>query len=100
MVFKAPLFSAREQGALLNPETLQDFARRCRELMAGARTNVASEQLRVWAEEFEERAAILTREAGASEGPQKNCGELRSGSTAPVASAPGKVPAVMAGAPA
>jgi hypothetical protein len=39
--------------------------------MAGAHTNIAREQLRVWAEEFEERAAILTREAGASEGPHK-----------------------------
>jgi hypothetical protein len=64
-------FLHRSRGAPLNPETLQDFARRCRELMAGARTNIAREQLRVWAEEFEERAAILTRGAEASEGPQK-----------------------------
>ena len=31
--------------------------------MRTARTNVAREQLRVWAEEFEEQAAIIAREA-------------------------------------
>jgi hypothetical protein len=33
--------------------------------MPTAQTNVAKEQLRVWAEEFEEQAAILARETAA-----------------------------------
>jgi hypothetical protein len=49
----------------MNPISLRDFAQRCRELMRAARTNVAKEQLRVWAEEFEEQAAILARETAA-----------------------------------
>ena len=33
--------------------------------MRTARTNVVKEQLRIWAEEFEEQAAILVREPAA-----------------------------------
>ena len=46
----------------MKPASLRDIAQRCRELMRTAQTNVAREQLRVWAEEFEEQAAILARE--------------------------------------
>jgi hypothetical protein len=49
----------------MNPASLRDFAQRCRELMHTARTNVVKEQLRVWADEFEEEAMILAREAAA-----------------------------------
>jgi len=52
-------------GGLMNPISLRDFAQRCRELIRTAQTNVAKEQLRVWAEEFEEQAAILARETAA-----------------------------------
>jgi hypothetical protein len=44
---------------------LRDFAQRCRELTRAAQTNVAKEQLRVWAEEFEEQAAISAGETAA-----------------------------------
>ena len=49
----------------MNPVSLRDFVQRCRELIRTAQTNVAKEQLRVWAEEFEEQAAILARETAA-----------------------------------
>jgi hypothetical protein len=49
----------------MNPTSLLYFAQRCRELMRTARTNLAKEQLRVWAEEFEQQAAILAREPAA-----------------------------------
>jgi hypothetical protein len=49
----------------MNPASLRDFAQRCRELMRTARTNVVKEQLRIWAEEFEEQVAILAREPAA-----------------------------------
>ena len=47
----------------MKPASLRDFAQRCRGLMPTAQTNVAREQLRVWAEEFEEQAATIAREA-------------------------------------
>jgi hypothetical protein len=34
------------------------FAQSLREMMRRARTDVVREQLRIWAEEFEERAAV------------------------------------------
>jgi hypothetical protein len=46
----------------MNSVSLLAIAQRCRELMRTARSNVVQEQLRVWAEEFEEQAAILDRE--------------------------------------
>ena len=49
----------------MNPVSLRDLAQRCRELMRTARTNVVKEQLRIWAEEFEEQVAILAREPAA-----------------------------------
>jgi hypothetical protein len=56
-------FFAPKLGVLMKPASLRHFAQRCRGLMRTARTNVAREQLRVWAEEFEEQAAIIAREA-------------------------------------
>ena len=44
------------------PAYLRDFARRCRELMLDARTDVAKRQLALWGEEFERRAESLERE--------------------------------------
>ncbi len=41
---------------------LRRFARRMHELMLRARTEAAREQLRIWAEEFEARAAALDAE--------------------------------------
>jgi hypothetical protein len=41
---------------------LRRFARRMHELMLCARTEPAREQLRIWAEEFEARAAALDAE--------------------------------------
>jgi hypothetical protein len=56
---------AKARGVLMNPASLRDLAQRCRELMRAAQTNVAKEQLRVWAEEFEEQAAISAGETAA-----------------------------------
>ena len=52
-------------GVLMKPASLRDFAQRCRELIPAAQTNIAKEQLRVWAEEFEEQAAISAGETAA-----------------------------------
>ena len=46
----------------MNSEFLLRFARRMRDLMLRARTDAAREQLRIWAEEFEARAAALETE--------------------------------------
>ena len=43
---------------------LHEFARRCREMMAGARTEAARRQLAMWVEEFEQRAETVERELG------------------------------------
>jgi len=43
----------------MEAEFLRRFARRMRELMLRARTEAAREQLRIWAEEFDERAASV-----------------------------------------
>jgi hypothetical protein len=48
----------------MEAEFLRRFAQRMRALMLRSRTEAAREQLRLWAEEFEERAAALDREAG------------------------------------
>jgi hypothetical protein len=40
----------------MDPAFFRDFARRCRELMTVARTDVARRQLATWVEEFEQRA--------------------------------------------
>ena len=41
----------------MNAASMRSMAQRCRQLMCAARTNLAKEQLRVWAEEFEEQTA-------------------------------------------
>lgn len=46
----------------MDPAFLREFARRCREVMAGARTEAARQQLATWVEEFEHRAEALERE--------------------------------------
>jgi hypothetical protein len=43
----------------MDSDFLLRFARRMRDLMLRARTEAAREQLRIWAEEFEARAAAL-----------------------------------------
>jgi hypothetical protein len=61
----------------MEAEFLRRFAQRMRALMLRSRTEAAREQLRLWAEEFEERAAALDREAGNN---QDNACDSRSGS--------------------
>lgn len=48
----------------MEAEFLRRFARRMRELMLRARTEAAKEQLRIWAEEFDERAAAVDLQPG------------------------------------
>jgi len=56
----------------MDPAFLRQFARRCREVMAGARTDAARQQLATWVEEFEHRADALERElAGRPTGEAK-----------------------------
>ena len=43
----------------MESEFLLRFARRMRDLMLRARTEPAREQLRIWAEEFEAKAAAM-----------------------------------------
>ena len=52
----------------MDSEFLLRFARRMRELMLRARTEPAREQLRIWAEEFEARAAAVETEQQGSHG--------------------------------
>jgi hypothetical protein len=47
----------------MNADFFRRFAQQCRELIARARTDPAKEQLRIWAEEFDERADALERAA-------------------------------------
>jgi hypothetical protein len=51
----------------MEAEFLRRFARRMRDLMLRARTEAAREQLRLWAEEFEHRAAALDSDSGNGE---------------------------------
>ena len=51
-------------GDFMEAEFLRRFARRMRELMLRARTEAAREQLRIWAEEFDERAAAVDMQPG------------------------------------
>jgi hypothetical protein len=48
----------------MEAEFLRRFARQMRELMLRARTEAAREQLRIWAEEFDERAAAVDIQPG------------------------------------
>jgi hypothetical protein len=51
-------------GDFMESVFLWRFAQRMRELMRRARTEAAREQLRIWAEEFETRAAALDTQSG------------------------------------
>jgi len=46
----------------MEPAFLREFARRCRALMLGARTDAARRQLAMQVEDFEQRADTLERE--------------------------------------
>jgi hypothetical protein len=46
----------------MNQDFLLRLALRVRELMVDARNDIAREQLRMWAEEFEEQAALMGAE--------------------------------------
>ena len=54
----------------MEQDCLLRFAQQIREMMAGACTDVAKEQLRVWVEEFEEQATALTSAASAEPAPK------------------------------
>jgi hypothetical protein len=56
--------------AIMEQDCLLRFAQQIREMMAGACTDVAKEQLRVWVEEFEEQAAAPTSAASAEPAPK------------------------------
>ena len=68
----------------MDSDFLLRFARRMRDLMLHARTEPAREQLRIWAEEFEMRAAALeteqegNREAGGGGDCHSRSGARRS----------------------
>jgi len=53
----------------MDSEFLLRFARRMRDLMLRARTQAAREQLRIWAEEFEARAAALENQQPGTHDP-------------------------------
>jgi hypothetical protein len=59
---------------LMESEFLLRFARRMRDLMRRARTEPAREQLRIWAEEFEARAAALETQRQGSDGNARTRG--------------------------
>lgn len=61
----------------MESEFLRRFAQRMRELMLRSRTEAARDQLRLWAEEFEERAAALDSDSGDN---QDNPSDSRNGS--------------------
>jgi hypothetical protein len=63
----------------MESEFLRRFARRMRELMIRARTEAAREQLRIWAEEFDERAAAVDMEPGDNRSDRGNRRDCHSG---------------------
>lgn len=50
-------------GPMVDPEIFRRFAARCRRLMLLVRTDAAREQLRIWADEFKEKADDLEKQA-------------------------------------
>ena len=50
-------------GLMVNPESFRRLAARCRRLMLLVRTDAVREQLRIWAEEFEQKADELEKES-------------------------------------
>jgi hypothetical protein len=63
----------------MEAEFLRRFARRMRELMLRARTEAAREQLRIWAEEFDERAAVVDMQPGDNRSDREGRPDCRSG---------------------
>ena len=57
----------------MEAEFLRRFARQMRELMLRARTEAAREQLRIWAEEFDERAAAVDIQPGDNRADRHDC---------------------------
>ena len=50
-------------GLMVNPEIFRRLAARYRRLMFLVRTDAARDQLRIWAEEFEQKADELEKES-------------------------------------
>ena len=50
-------------GLMVNPEIFRRLAARYRRLMFLVRTEAARDQLRIWAEEFEQKADELEKES-------------------------------------
>ena len=61
----------------MEAEFLRRFARRMRELMLRARTEAAREQLRIWAEEFDERAGAVDIQPGDNLAGDNRAGDNR-----------------------
>jgi hypothetical protein len=61
----------------MEAEFLRRFARQMRELMLRARTEAAREQLRIWAEEFDERAGAVDPQPGDNRAGDNRAGDHR-----------------------
>jgi len=61
----------------METEFLRRFARQMRELMLRARTEAAREQLRIWAEEFDERAGAVDTQPGDNRAGDNRAGDHR-----------------------
>ena len=61
----------------MEAEFLRHFARQMRELMLRARTEAAREQLRIWAEEFDERAGAVDTQPGDNRAGDNRAGDHR-----------------------
>jgi hypothetical protein len=61
----------------MEAEFLRRFARQMRELMLRARTEAAREQLRIWAEEFDERAGAVDTQPGDNRAGDHRAGDHR-----------------------
>jgi hypothetical protein len=61
----------------MEAEFLRRFARQMRELMLRARTEAAREQLRIWAEEFDERAGAVDTQPGDNRAGDNRAGDHR-----------------------
>jgi len=59
----------------MEAEFLRRFARQMRELMLRARTEAAREQLRIWAEEFDERAGAVDTQPGDNRAGDNRAGD-------------------------
>src|SRR3954447_19928870 len=50
------------RGLMVNPEVFRRLSARCRRLMLLVRTETARQQLRIWAEEFDQKADELEKQ--------------------------------------